>query len=606
MSSRPRAVVLALCALWSARAHADEGPAPYWVDFEAGHVVLDPELARLELSRGVRIRVDRYRLTSDRLTLRRTGRGVEIDGEGRVSFCPCENAPVTFGFRQAIVAPPTDLFVKNATVRVGDVPVLWTPVLWLRSADRVGLLPPRLAYRGEDGFFGGAGVHLPLGGRRGPTLSALDLAVGGYLRAGVEVDARLTTPTSSARVRWDHVERSLLAIDAHGAFASRDEAVGAYRVDALRGARALSGTQDLEPVARRFDHARAGVGAAGRGAVGALGAVLVAERGTALDARAAAGPVAFLGAGGPLGPSIDADAFVEASTLGERGQPTRSALLHRAELFGSTHAGPVRFDGRLHEEAALATRESDDDGSLLAAARASLSLPLVRAFGDGPDPLVHRVEPLLDLGARAAERRGDGVAVAAPARLALGAVGLDTALGRYGAREAMELSARAGAAGDPERELRPQLAARLGIDAEWVGARGEGAARADTTRALHSGGHLRVGRSDGLHLESHAIGSLDEEPRVARALLGERFEGALDPYLDAPGWSAGSRLGIPWTRQLASHLATEADVSRARWLAWRAALAYRHPCGCFAVLGRTGQRVGRKGIDAEVTLDLMP
>ena len=232
---------------------------------------LDPELMKLELSRKVTIVVDRYRLTAERLTLSRTQRGVEIDGEGRVAFCPCENAPVSFGFQQAIVAPPTDLFVQGATVRVGDVPVLWTPILWLRSPDRFGLLPPKLAWRGEEGLVAGAGVHVPLAGKRGPTLSALDLGAAGYLRGGIDLETRLTTPGTSTRVRWDHLHDSLLAVDAHGAGASRDGAAAAVRVDAIRGARGLAGTLELEPVSRRWDHARATLSGGGEHVVGAIG-----------------------------------------------------------------------------------------------------------------------------------------------------------------------------------------------------------------------------------------------------------------------------------------------------------------------------------------------
>ncbi len=152
----------------------------------------------------------------------------------------------------------------------------------------------------------------------------------------------------------------------------------------------------------------------------------------------------------------------------------------------------------------------------------------------------------------------------------------------------------------------PAAAAGLAPDRVWGGAAGVRAARPDSERTLHAAGRLRVGRADGLHVESHATGSLDEEPVAARTLLVDHFDGTVRPFLDGSGWSAGSRLGVPWTRQIATVFATEADVTRARWLAWRVALAYRHPCGCFAVLGRTGQRVGRDGLDAEVTLDLMP
>ena len=152
----------------------------------------------------------------------------------------------------------------------------------------------------------------------------------------------------------------------------------------------------------------------------------------------------------------------------------------------------------------------------------------------------------------------------------------------------------------------PAVAAAVAADGEWTGAQAECAARPDSDRELFVTARTRAGRLDGLHIESHVTGGLDDSPIAARALASDHFPGTIRPYLDRPGWSAGSRLGIPWTRELASQFATEADVSEGRFMAWSAAVGYRHPCGCFAVVGRTGQRVGRDGLDAEVTLDLMP
>lgn len=615
---RASAALAALClflprgARAQAAAPAPEpppAPAPYWVDFEAGHVVLDPELMQLELSKKVTIRVDRYRLTSERLRLERTRRGVEIHGEGRVAFCPCEDAPVSFGFREAIVAPPTDLFVRNATLRVGDVPVFWTPVLWLRAPDRLGMLPPRLAWRGEDGLLAGGGVHVPLGGKRGPTLSALDLLGGGYFEGGIELESRVTTPTTSTRVRFDHLRQSLLAVDAHGSVASNEGAVGAFRVDALRGARGLRGTLELEPVARRFDHARAAVGAAGRGVSGSLGGLALAPRGSELNRAVAAGPLGELGFGATLGSGASADAYFEASTLGERGRSTTSLLWHHALLDATTHAGPLRLSARLDEHAVLEAREEDGSSSGFAGARVGTGLPLARAFGAGEDPWVHRLEPLIDAGARLGAHRGRPSALdAAPlGDLGLGAVGLDTALGRYGSREALELSLRAGGTSELDTDsIDPALAGALAIDTEHAGASLESVARPDSERALYAAGSVRVGRADGLHLETHAAGTTHAQPVLARELTSDHFAWPDRPYLDRPGWSLGSRAGVPWTKQIASAFAWEADLSQGTWLAWRSSLAYRHPCGCFAVLGRAGQRLGRGGFDADVTLDLMP
>ena len=617
MTARAAGVLLlATLALTSARARADDAAPPraeYWVDFEAGKVELDPELKLLALSEHVTIRVDRYRLTSERLTLRRTARGVELDGTGRVAFCRCPNAPVSFGFSRAIVAPPTDLFVEDATLRIDDVPVFWSPILWLRSPDRVGLLAPRVAWRGADGLLVGSGVHLPLGGRRGATLSALDVFGAGYLAGGVDLETRLTTPATTTKVRWDHLQHSLLSIDAHGSVAGRTGAVGAFRVDAIRGARGLEATRELEPATRRFDHARAAVGTSGGGFVGSFGAIGIGRRGDAIDAPAALGPLAGLGFGTALGAGASLDGFVHGGTLAERGEASISLVSEHTTLRADTGLGPLSLAVVFDQDASFWGREAASAGAVFAGARAALGLPLVRVFGDGPDPVVHRVEPLADLGVRVLERRGQTSAPAATfdelnaSRVGLASLGVRSALGRRGAREAIELDARAGSVGELGADApRPAAAALLAADGEWMGASTETAAGHDVEQELHSSARLRVGRVDGLHLSSYVAGSLANEPVSARALVTDHFGAPLTSYLDRPGWSAGTRLGVPWTRVLSTELGADADVTRARVLAWRAAIGYRHPCGCFSVLGQTGQRLGREGVDAEVTLDLMP
>jgi hypothetical protein len=89
----------------------------------------------------------------------------------------------------------------------------------------------------------------------------------------------------------------------------------------------------------------------------------------------------------------------------------------------------------------------------------------------------------------------------------------------------------------------------------------------------------------------------------------------LDPDVwDAPwtgwyslsGWSAGVDLVVPWTAWLAASVSVDHDLSADRWLGQRSSVAYRHPCGCLAVVGEVGRRLGREGIDASFTLDLVP
>src|SRR5665647_3019307 len=61
------------------------------------------------------------------LHLSRSSLGVVIEGDGRLAFCPCLGTPLTVAFSRATVAPPGDLFLKNARLEIFGLPVLWLP-----------------------------------------------------------------------------------------------------------------------------------------------------------------------------------------------------------------------------------------------------------------------------------------------------------------------------------------------------------------------------------------------------------------------------------------------------------------------------------------------
>ena len=602
---------LACALLLASRSALGADPEPvkqrYWVDFEAGKVELDGDLSRLALEKDVVIKVDRYRLTSQKLTLRRTSRGVVVDGEGRVAFCRCENPPITFGFRQAIVAPPTDLFVREPTVRLGGVPVLWLPVLWLRAPDRLGLLPPTVAWRGADGLLAGTGVHVPVGGRRGPTLETIDLYASGYLKGGVELQTRLATEHSSTAVRWDHLRADLLALDTHGAAQAEPDATAAWRIDAIRGVRGRYGTLELEPAARRYDRGRASVQSAWRGVVGGLGVSATMDRGSALDDLGTLGPEAHLGFGTAVGSGSALDVSIAATSLRQVGSTTTSLALGRGRFDLGTSLGPLWLGATLDQRGALWSEPEAQrvDGS--AGARVTAALPFWRGFGSDADPLVHRVEPFVSAGARASGSRGAALAPAPAPRssrtlLALG--GLQSGIGRQGSRSAFVADARAGGIGS--NQLSPIVGGALSGDAEIYSIRADGALVPERGRAYYSALRARLGRADALHVGGRLEGQGDLAPTDARWLGADAWDVPSFAWLDSPGWSAGSELGIPWTTELATLLSADADLGRERWLAVHGALGYRHRCGCLAAVAAVGQRLGRDGIDAEIRLDLMP
>ena len=82
-----------------------------------------------------------------------------------------------------------------------------------------------------------------------------------------------------------------LVIDAHGAISGEGGSVWAYDVDASRGVRGRVALSSLDAAARRYDHARLGVGSSGPSLM-AVGLQADGIRGDWLDEPASVGPFA--------------------------------------------------------------------------------------------------------------------------------------------------------------------------------------------------------------------------------------------------------------------------------------------------------------------------
>jgi hypothetical protein len=609
-------VLLVLAGVSRPAAAADpEAPAPdparpsYRLDFRADKVELEGEGDRVELSGDVVVRADRYRLTSQRLRIERGPRGVIVDGAGRVAFCPCPEPPVSIGFESATMAPPTDLLLEQPTLRVGDVPVAWLPYFWLRSPDRIGVLPPRIAWRGDDGLLAGAGVHVPFGARpeRGRR-DSVDIMASGYFKGGVEIETRLETATTSGEVRWDHLDESLLAVDAHGSLTGPNAAVLAWQVDALRGARGRRGTILLDPAARRYDRLSASVGTAESGGVLGFAVKATDARARAIDAHGLVGPELYAGAGTALDGAGRAEASVSAYTATSAQAGTLTLMEQRSEIGLDARPGPLSASVEIGERLVGAATEAQSGGGLRAGGALEVALPLERAFGDRQDPLLHRIEPFVqgsgmvtrseDLPVGSSEPLGDG-------ELASAGAGLRNRLGAWGSRSAASVEARGGYAGEP-RSPSPVLALEASGDSELWALRGEAAWLPDTERALAVAARSRLGRVDGYKLVGYAEGRRELEPQLARWFQGYGWRGARHGWFDRAGWTVGGELGMPWTDILATAVGADYDATARELLAVRGTLGYRHRCGCLAVLTWVGHRIGREGIDVWATLDLLP
>ncbi len=600
------------------------------VDVHADQVQVDVKLHELDLVGHVRADAPPFHLSAERLRLTRSRRGVEVQGDGKLTFCPCLGTPLTVAFKRATVAPPGDLLLSNASLRIYGLPILWLPFFWLRAPTRVGLLPPEIAYRGADGFFLGGGVHVPLGARRG---EALDLRAGGYFLGGFAVDASARTATTSTHVRFDRLatpaleglpgDGNGLLVDARGALTPGPETL-AWDVDTVLGARGLDSVVDLDTAARPYDTAAMEASVHGPFVV-STGLRAVSERGGELLAADVGGPVATVGRSGAIGSVGTYDATIDAGVFRLTGQALPPGVTDpRALSFARGDAG-VLLAGRAGPVGVRATmRAAGDVGSDgvtdgldgAASARLEAGLPLVRGIqsADAADPWRHRVEPLVSVAGLVS--RGDELLGLAPGRglggVADGAVdgravvadvGVRSALGRWGAGLGLQVAGAGGVAvgsdGAAVGVVRWRAAASLGafgLDAEG----GDVLGRGHVVVAA-----ARVGRPSGLHLRVSVAGREEADPVLARALVDAPLEPSAG-FLAREGWTGGVRAGIPWTSFLVTRGGVDMDLGALVPTAAVGSVELRDKCGCFAFRVTGAHRLGRDGVDVWASVDFVP
>lgn len=581
-----------------------EDSAAQQVEFRADRLEFSPSSDELLLEGNVDVQVDRYRLTSDRLELSRGPRGIIVDGRGRVAFCPCPNPPLTVGFRSALVAPPTDLILKQPVVRVGPVPIFWLPYLWLRSKTRIGMLPLIVGYRGPDGFVAGTGMHVPFGRDDGAPM--LDISAAGYVKGGVDGRLKLTTSRSATTIRWDHLHRDLLSIQARGAETAPSGGVVAWNVDAWRGERVLGGPLLLEQAAARFDR---GIVSAGRSTSSVTSGLAVradAVRAGPLDRVDAVGPSPFAGVALPMGEIGTFDASVVAQSIGGAS----------GDETNISHNGAVAFEARPGPLSLSAVAHSRFDASLLTDAvhtgeaggfEGRLGLPLSRTFGDGPDPLQHWVTPDIEAGGGWAHAQQGLVApwLHPDGAFIHSSGGITTTLGRYGSRRAATLELRGGTVGTPDR-LASAASTRLVGRSDTFAFSVDGGLVDLSHPSLSVLSTARVGRLDSWHVGARAQGRRGRAAARARLLDRGGWQVVRAPWLARDGWTWGAFAGASWSDWLATALDADFDQSRKELLGVRGSIAYRHPCGCVALTAWAGHRLGRRGADTWLTVDLFP
>jgi hypothetical protein len=256
-----------------------------------------------------------------------------------------------------------------------------------------------------------------------------------------------------------------------------------------------------------------------------------------------------------------------------------------------------------------------------ASVRGRLAVPLARGFGGSNDPWIHVIEPFVE--GALLHARGDGLLGLSPARggfaidgtAPLVDAGLSSTLGRWAAREAVELTVAGGGAGGAravESGIRPLTRARLTATLAWLGASadvarvfGEGdasvrsAARASGFAAV---GRVRLGRNDGVRVLANVATRDGIDPVLARAL----FDAPLEPaagFLAREGTTGGAGIAAPWSRALTTSVGADGDATRTELVAARAGIELHDRCGCLTLRVLGAHRIGRDGVDVWVALD---
>ena len=588
------------------------------VQFRADEAHADPEHGKVELQGGVVVTYDRFRLTSQKLAITLGPSAVEMRGTAKLTHCPCKDSPVSLEVSGARATGQGEIELRWPRLYFGSLPIFVLPWLLVRPADRVGLLPPRFAMRGDDGALLGAGARFPWRGADG-RLRAVELFASGYVQGGVELGARIEGPTMTGRFTWDRLRQDRFVADTHGFVRTdaRPDVRIAWDLDVIRGARGLVATPSLTTAAQPFDVGTAGVTmqvSPGRGVGVILGTGLVA-RARRGEGPIVWGPTAFAGASGAVGRRGSWEA--NAALVMLSGQTNTPYARAEAGIEVAPRLGPVFTRARLGTRARFAGPEGAPvawDG--VAEARAEAFVTLEQSFGGAKDaaPLVHRLSPRLE--ARGAVAQGAGAFFQAirpdlgPA-LGLAAIGVSSSLGRaFGC--SLEAEVKGGLVATTTGTSAVGWASAEGTSGpvsarvEAIASKGSVALPDEAGDGISALAELRVGFEDKTTVLLDVYGRAAGKGALARS-LGDGFLLGDTIGLVAP---RGLLLGLGYSRPLfggiTGNIRADTDLWTRAIVGFGGALSYRHPDGCLALEVGGSRRAGRPGTDIWVSVDLVP
>lgn len=555
------------------------------------------------MSGDVRAHCGPYELQAERLVLQTSPGRARVQGPASLLLCPCPQAPIALDFERAELDEDGDLTLRDPALRLGDTRILWAPWIWIRPPDRPGLLPPRVAWRGDGGLLLGPGVRLPWSDDEGSP-SWMDLHVSGYTRGGFEVASSVVTPTSRTEAVVDRMDGDLLRLTSRGVVPLRPEEGAAWDADFSRGERGRSGLVALREAAKVYDHGVAFV------ALRPFQSVFLRSGMLATGPRASGllsyGPALWADGGGSLGIGAAWELGASLKVLGND-EETEQLSNSFARLVVGRWWGPLRLSVDGQSVGTGRTHGGASSAALAAWSTGEAALPLVRRYGT----VTHTIEPFARATILSSHRRGDEGHEPRSALLrhgsrwvALG--GVETALGPRAGATGVRLELAFGGIGDGQEPPATRVAStRLTLRQGLVQIDGEAAG---TDRSGERGGVVvaRAGagrhNTPGLSVEVAGRDGIDSLDARALSPVGARWMPV--GVMASPGTSLFAAGHLPLGSGLRLGVESDWDLGDQGWLAAGSGLLLEHPCRCAGAQLWVSRRVGRPGTDAWLSVEL--